>query len=237
MKIITWNCRKGGFERKYLLIKRLGADIIVVPECNNVEISGASRVWVDSDNKKNQGIAVFAFNGYRLVLAEKPLSKGGAFLPVKIYLGKKYICNLLAVWPRSGDKLGYKDYVGKTLFALKKYGAFIKSTPTVVAGDFNSHDQWTSHDDLLSATEGLGLVSAYHEFYMFRPGEEEGTTYYHHYKDSHNKYKSPFHIDYVFIPLIWRRKIQKIKIGSKSTLKNGRPVQSDHLPLIVDINL
>lgn len=236
MRIITWNCKS--FGSKYGLIKRLKADIVVVPECGNVIVAEAtSSVWKDSDNKKNRGIGVFAFNGYRVELAQPAFAKDGIFVPIRIYQEKKFICNLLAVWPRRNKDSVLSGYPAKTIFALNKYSKFISSEKTIIAGDFNSHSQWRDHDKLLSATENLGLVSAYHEWHMIEHGNEKHPTLNFMYRNWRSKDNAPYHIDYIFVPLSWRRKIENIKVGSTSTLKNGRPVGSDHLPLIVDINL
>jgi hypothetical protein len=234
MRVVSWNCRKGDFSSKFKLICRLKPDIVVVPESNDAEVGGANKIWAPIKQGKSYGLGLYAFNGYVLRPIAKPILENGVYVPAKIIRNGEFICNLLGVWSRE-DSGG--SYVKPTIAALNKFSRLIRSGKTIVAGDFNSHAQWLSHSLLLNRTEELGLVSAYHRRYRKEHGDEGEATFFQYFKKSHSIDNDPYHIDYVYIPHDWGKLVRTVKVGSHSTLKNGRPVGSDHLPLIVDFKI
>ena len=76
MRLATWNCGMA-LHRKFDAMLLLQPDIAVICECADPERLqalagspefGAGAVWI-GDNR-NKGLAVFAFNGYAVRLAE-----------------------------------------------------------------------------------------------------------------------------------------------------------------------
>ena len=70
MKLVTWNCN-GALRNKTACIDGLGADILVIQECENPEYSTkASRQWAGEylwhGENKNKGIGVFPRNGNKI---------------------------------------------------------------------------------------------------------------------------------------------------------------------------
>ena len=71
MRLVTWNCSMA-FDRKYQALERLRPDIAVIPECANPDIlrrkdplfKPSDMQWVGVP--PNKGLAVFAFNGFKL---------------------------------------------------------------------------------------------------------------------------------------------------------------------------
>ena len=66
MKIITWNCN-GAFRKKIHLIENLGADILVIQECEDpAQFIGSYSIWAKNylwtGNNKNRGLGVFIQN-------------------------------------------------------------------------------------------------------------------------------------------------------------------------------
>src|SRR5258708_34465719 len=102
MRLVTWNCNTAR-HRKLGALMRLRPDIAIVSECahpDRLEALGAladvsgDPIWVGEN--PNKGLAVFAFNGYRLRLAER-------FHPTLRHIAPIHVsgpteCNLLAVW-------------------------------------------------------------------------------------------------------------------------------------------
>jgi len=76
MRLVAWNCNMA-LHRKFDALRRLEPDIAVVSECaaparltalDALSALGGEPVWIGSNPHK--GLAVFAFNGYAVRLAE-----------------------------------------------------------------------------------------------------------------------------------------------------------------------
>ena len=107
MRLATWNCGMA-LHRKFDAMLRLQPDIAVICECAEPERLqalagsldfGAGAVWI-GDNR-NKGLAVFAFNGYAVRLAEPFYSTLRHVAPV--HVTGPVECNLLAVWAQNGS--------------------------------------------------------------------------------------------------------------------------------------
>jgi len=230
--------------RKFDAMLRLQPDIAVICECAEPkrlqELAGsiglgADTVWI-GDNR-NKGLAVFAFNGYAVRLAEP-------FQPALRYVAPgqvtgPFACNLLAVWAQNGSGgVSRKHQLGPLRRALTKYKAFLAERPTIVAGDFNNNIFWhrpgwrINHANAVATLENLGLASAYHVLRGERQGEETVPTLY--WRDR-KKDGPTYHIDYIFLPAPGLGRVRELAIGTfEDWCGSGL---SDHVPMVVDITL
>jgi endonuclease/exonuclease/phosphatase family metal-dependent hydrolase len=135
--------------------------------------------------------------------------------------------HVLVVWAKQGDRR--PPYAGSLVRGLTAYASFIRSAPTIVLGDFNSNPCFgDSHSEWFRLLDDLGLVSAYHLHTAEAPGRERRSTYFHRATGG-----EPYHIDYCFIPKDWSSRLIRVAVGRKNTWST----LSDHVPLIVDLNL
>ena len=230
--------------RKFDAMLRLQPDIAVICECAEPkrlqELAGsigfgADAVWI-GDNP-NKGLAVFAFNGYAVRLAEPFHATLRHVAPV--HVSGPVACNLLAVWAQNGSGgVSRKHQLGPLRRALSEYRAFVAERPTIVAGDFNNNVLWhrpgwrINHADAVATLEKLGLASAYHVLRGERQGEETVPTLY--WRDR-KKDGPTYHIDYIFLPAPWVGRVRELVIGTfEDWCGSGL---SDHVPMVVDINL
>lgn len=235
MRIVAWNCNMG-FHRKLPSLMELRPDVAVVPECAAPETlskksplaATISNVWIEHKNSK--GLAVFSFGEYAVRRQEPFCNDIHCILPIEVTGPQPF--HLLEVWDFYYAMAGE----GPLLQALKRYRDFLTSAPAVVAGDFNNHPVWdkpgrvNNHSNTVTAMTELGLVSAYHPFNEIGSGEErEPTLYWRNRKRDGPKY----HIDYCFVPKIWTGRLQKVTVGSFDPWIK----LSDHMPLIVDLEL
>jgi len=241
MRLVAWNCNMA-LHRKLDALRLLKPDIAVISECASPErlhalgaldgISG-DPIWIGDNPTK--GLAVLAFNGYRLSLARE-------FYPTLRHLAPVHVtapvtCNLLAVWAQnvSGGNVR-KRQAGPLRRGLAKYRSFLAEAPAIVAGDLNNNVIWhkpgyrINHGLSVAILESYGLVSAYHERMAERQGEESIPTLY--WRDR-KKDGPTYHIDYVFLPRAWLDRIRGFSVGTfEEWCGSGL---SDHVPVVVDV--
>jgi endonuclease/exonuclease/phosphatase family metal-dependent hydrolase len=137
---------------------------------------------------------------------------------------------LLAAWSFHYAPYSKPNQRGPLLDTLARYSDFLRSGPSVVAGDFNNQlsfdrpNRACNHANNLSALRELGLVSAYHTYHGVGQGDERHPTHYWHRRP-----EKAFHIDYCFVPASWN--LQNVQVGEREAWIG----QSDHMPLIVDV--
>lgn len=240
LRIVSWNCEMN-FRKKYAaIVKEYDPDILVIPECENpahkpeaeykkYKEFAVNYQWIPGKND-TKGLGIFAKPGITL----EPLNwkNGGSkyFLPVRV----NDTFNLIAVWAD-------KPYVYKILPYLELNAKNINNQ-TILAGDFNAsveYDRRKKYKDqpcreMIARLKEKGLESAYHHKTGEEPGEETTSTFFLH---KYEKDPYLFFFDYCFLNPDW---LVDIEIGSKE--KWGAPVEvnevsSDHVPLIVDIEI
>jgi exodeoxyribonuclease III len=243
MRLATWNCSMA-LHRKFDAMLRLEPDIAVICECaeparlqalaGSVNF-GANTVWI-GDNR-NKGLAVFAFNGFAVRLAEPFHPTLRHVAPVRI--SGPVECNLLAVWAQNaGGGVTRKHQLGPLRRALTKYKGFLAERLSIVAGDFNNNVFWhrpgwrINHVNAVDSLAKLGLVSAYHELRGERQGSESVPTLY--WRDR-KKDGPTYHIDYVFLPSHLLGRVRHLTVGTYEDWCG--PGLSDHVPIVVDINV
>jgi endonuclease/exonuclease/phosphatase family metal-dependent hydrolase len=231
MRIVTWNCA-GALRRKTAAIDALGADILVVQECENPAASDSAYadwagnyVWTGAI--KHKGVGVFARNGIAIETLGWDGDGLAHFLPVRI--GGRL--DLLAVWTQPVVPSTY-SYIGQFWQYLQRHRAALGSD-SLICGDFNSNAIWDrktrhwNHSDCVRELGQIGLVSLYHVASGEPQGAESQPTFFLHRNPA-----KPFHLDYLFahasqVPPGW------------SGLEVGDPKDwltlSDHMPVIVDL--
>jgi hypothetical protein len=226
MRLATWNCCRGPYDRKSALLDTLGADVSVIQECARPRAESDSLLWF-GDNPR-QGVAVVARGDYRLRRVPRARSVPKYVVPVEVTGPRSFL--LFAVWTKTQQEHCYVEAAVRAVYLYRK---LIASRPTVFMGDVNSNVIWDHqhpedrcHTALVARLAELGLVSAYHTFFDEPHGRETRPTYYFHWKETR-----PFHLDYCFIPKVWVPALRQVRIEPYETWK----AHSDHRPLWVDI--
>jgi hypothetical protein len=230
--------------RKFEAIMRLRPDVAIICECAEPQrlaavgaLNGVNGdpVWI-GDNR-NKGLAVFTCNGYRARLAEPFYPTIRHIAPV--HITGSVACNLLAVWAQNaGAGISRKHQLGPLRRALTKYRTFLTERASIVAGDFNNNVFWhrpgwrINHANAVASLAKLGLVSAYHELRgEMQGGESVPTLYWRDRKKDGPRY----HIDYIFLKAQMLAQVSELAVGSyEDWCGSGL---SDHVPLVVDLNL
>jgi exonuclease III len=226
MRIATWNCCRGSLAKKFPLLNRFSPDIAVIQECSKPQQENDQCLWF-GDNPR-QGIAIVARDPYRL----RPLPHFSDVpkyaVPIEIVSQDPFI--LLAIWSKGRQKYSYVEAVVR---AVEIYRDVLATAPSVVIGDFNSNAIWdddysseSSHSALVAKLAGIGMVSCYHEYFKLPHGREQHPTHYFRWNE-----KTPYHIDYAFVPQKWSHKIKRVTVGSYKEWKDS----SDHRPLILEM--
>jgi endonuclease/exonuclease/phosphatase family metal-dependent hydrolase len=228
MRLVTWNARRGAFDRKASLLDHLRADIAVVPEIAAPANESPQRLWF-GDNRK-QGLAVLAREPYCLRRLPELPDAPKYVVPIAVEGPRAF--TLFAVWTLGKQA---KPYVEAAALAIDMYEPAFASSPVVMMGDFNSNSIWNKHHPptlnhaaMVGRLERLGLVSAYHYHRRLEHGAEpklDHTFYLYGHEDK------SYHIDYCFLPRSWAKEIDQVSIGNF----NDWQAHSDHRPLIVSL--
>jgi len=159
MRIISWNCHYGFDKNKPKAIKKLEADILVIPECRNKDMKNYSldekhRDWYgDQKEAKNRngkiieekdlGIGIFWNEGITLIKLpefENICKNEKTFryvVPYKVE-GKFKSFTLVAVWTKA-EPYYYDRNVIEAVSYYKSKGLF--NNNTIIIGDYNTFDK------------------------------------------------------------------------------------------------
>ena len=236
MRIVTWNCN-GAFRKKFNSITSLNADILVIQECENPELSkddlykkwASNYLWI-GDNK-NKGLGVFCKPNIKI----KKLNWSNTYIDhtVKYFLpcsiNEEF--TLLGLWAHHNNSPNF-GYIGQ----FWKYFQINHSNfnNIMIAGDLNSNaiwdqwDRWWNHTDVINSLSIKGIKSVYHLVKNESQGKETIPTFY-----LQRKLEKPYHIDYFFISDNFQDKLQKFEIKEE----NEWLEVSDHRPLFMDISI
>ena len=233
MKLVTWNCQ-GAFRKKYARIARSTPDLAVIQECEHpdklkwkgVLPPPTSQLWFGEN--ANRGLGIFSWNN----LEFKPDASYDPSIhycvPIKVSGACSF--NLLAVWAmeHTDPRL---SYIAQVNLAIIAYRSFIQETDTFLMGDLNSNPHQDplarlgSHDWVVRSLADLDMVSAYHYFYRETQGKESQSTFF-----MNRKVEQPFHLDYIFLPRRWLKRLAKVRIGNPQVWLK----YSDHCPVFLE---
>lgn len=233
MRLATWNCRVGAFRRKAARIAPLRPDILVVPECEDLD----SLLFVDGDPKPTfthraglpqftRGVGLFSYGTASVTPVELPRERL-VFFDLYEVSTKGQAFRLGAVWTTATeDKARTYRQVHD---ALEPHRDLLAEGDVVLLGDFNNNASYGKPwGELLEAMEPFDLISAYHTFFAEDFGKETRPTYFHRAKE-----KSQFHVDYCFLPRSWASRIARVTVGAHEDWCDV----SDHVPLVVDLSI
>lgn len=228
LRIVAWNCNMAAHTKLDALLA-LKPDVLVLSECAAPDVRAARPLYLAASSHcwtgtyPIKGVAVFGFGDYTVEAVAPATSSGHHAVAVRVRGPISF--NLLGLWTQGQ---GIRAYVESAQAALRDHDEFLRSAPSVVAGDFNSNAAWDKttkggHTNLVAMLDELGLVSAYHWRHGEVPGAESTATFF-----QNQKVEQPFQIDYVFIPKSW---------APECGVEVGEPERwlrlSDHLPVIV----
>jgi exodeoxyribonuclease-3 len=249
VKIVTWNCN-GGFRKKLRDADSLGADLLLIQECENpafhpghYQTWAGDYLWAGTD--KNRGIGVFPRNGARISALdwqgkfsisgfERPhQSQSWSTADLKLFLPFKVndTLTILGVWTKGSNSEAF-GYIGQFWKYLQIHDSELAHPGTMIIGDFNSNaiwdkpDRWWSHSTVVAELAQLNIHSLYHHSSGELQGSESEPTFY-----LHRNRQKPYHIDFAFV---------SGDLLSSSSIAVGKAADwlhvSDHMPVIVMVN-
>ena len=229
MKIVTWNC-KMKFREDSKRILPLQPDILIVPECENFNLSDQSDSHWIGDNQ-SKGLGVFTFNGFKIELHKDYTNNYKYMLPLVISRESESY-HVMGVWTKKvGDKKkGHENYIRQFQLSLHHYDAFLSHDNVIVCGDFNSNLIWkrtgidNDHQEVLDHLSNKNIYSSYHHFYQEEQGKESLPTYYHYHQQ-----ERPFHIDFCFLSQPLMKTLHSVEVGKFEDWMD----LSDHVPMIL----
>jgi endonuclease/exonuclease/phosphatase family metal-dependent hydrolase len=235
LRLVTWNCRIGGFRYKAAQVAQLRPDLLAVQEVEPLEqvmVFGGQHQPTYRDRLGDpafprRAIGVFSYTGLeiRAVDQEAPLYSFRRCVARRADLE----FNVIAVWTAAtNDKATAYRQAHEGIEAHRDW---IRERPTVLLGDLNDNASYrgTRWTDLMALLQPLGLFSAYHAFYSEAPGSETQPTHFYRGVET-----ARFHVDYCFLPAEWRSRIEDVIVGA--FLPSWKKT-SDHVPLVVDLDL
>jgi hypothetical protein len=217
------------FLRKSESIMALKPDVLVIQEISQRDIAAINppfSYWVG--NYVHKGSAVLGFGDHEYSIDPSYTDAIPWYIPLRI---NDVPLNILAVWAYWVSRS--RRYVRLTHEAVTHYQKFLSVGHTIIAGDFNSNSVWDaehgelSHSNLNKKFEILGIESAYHYHKKELHGKELTPTQYQ-YRHVHEGY----HLDYMYVSK------ELLPASTFSVLDMSIYLKmSDHMPLVLDINL
>jgi endonuclease/exonuclease/phosphatase family metal-dependent hydrolase len=234
MKLVTWNCRIGGFRTKAKYLATLRPDVLAVQEVEPIDYTvlfAGDCQPIFRDRRADpayprRAIGLFSYTDTKL----KAVDESEPMYSFRRYEARRgdLLFNVVAVWPwqTKSSKTAYRQ----AHEGLSRHASWIGERPTVILGDFNANASFKGNNwkDLVDLLKPHGLVSAYHGYFKEAFGKETKPTHFHRGNQT-----APFHLDYCFLPETWARRIKKVEVGTYADWHE----RSDHAPLVVDLDL
>jgi exodeoxyribonuclease-3 len=250
MKIVTWNCN-GALRNKTQEIDRLGADILIIQECENpAESTEKYQMWAGSNylwvgESRHKGVGVFPKNRNTVeslnwkgdfkisgLLSE---SRALNWSTNDLRLFMPFIVNdeltILGVWTKADKSNEIFGYIGQFWKYLQIHRDVLSKARTLVVGDFNSNsiwdkpERWWNHSDVIKELRDIELESVYHFQLQESQDKETKPTFFL----QRNRDK-PYHIDYIFASSDLLNNCE-LEVGQHD---DWLPF-SDHMPLCLSI--
>jgi exonuclease III len=256
MKIVSWNCHYGFDGKKPETIKKYGADILVIPECREMDMKGsgydekhhdwygdhkeATDTLGNINKEKDLGIGIFWKDGIRISLKQEwkdDLRHNSDFrylVPYKVE-GNFETFTLIAVWTKNKtDVSDPLDYVQKAHAAVDRYKSIgLLKGHVILIGDFNSNDIWNdryrkewNHSALVEKLGEIGIKEC------FFPLEKNKYHTFYYYRNNEEFWVVD---DYCFAS-VDIAKSAKLSVPDSARVKRWNGL-SDHCPIIVDFDL
>ena len=235
LRLVTWNCRIGGFRYKAAHVAQLRPDLLAVQEVEPLEqvlVFGGEhqptyRDRVGDPAFPRRAIGLFSYTGLdiRAVDLEAPLPAFRRYVARKADLE----FNVIATW--TADTNDRATRYRQAHQGIEAHRDWIRERPTVLLGDLNDNASYkgTRWTDFMALLQPLGLFSAYHHFYSEAPGSETRPTHFYRGVET-----ARFHLDYCFLPAEWLSRIEDVTVGAFSP---SWKTISDHVPLTVDLDV
>jgi exonuclease III len=232
MRLATWNCN-GAFRRKLDQAEALGADILVIQECEDPSQSAtAYRDWAGDyawiGYGKHKGLGIFPRRGQSIERLDWAQEQGGLFLPVRV----DGDLTVLGVWTLGRKTSGQYSYIAQFWHHLQLNRHRLNHR-TVICGDLNSNQIWDAtrkkrnHSDCVRELGEAGFRSLYHLANAEAQGAESQPTFF-----LHRSSLKPYHIDYVFAhDALLEGRAPTVHIGSRADWIGA----SDHMPMVVEL--
>lgn len=225
------------FRKKAGLILKYEPDILIIPECEALEMITfdesvpipTSKFWYGGKNH-NKGLGIFTFSDYKVKLLKAHNPDLKTILPLRVQ--GKINFNLIAIWANNPSDPNYR-YIGQVWKAVNYYQKLL-SKPSILIGDFNSNTIWDkpkrayNHSSVVDFLQKKNIHSAYHAFFNQKQGKERHSTHYWHKDKDRN-----FHIDYCFASASFIDNLKNVEVGTYRKWID----YSDHTPLMITFNL
>ncbi len=240
MRFVTWNCAQK-FREKCVHVVPLQPDILTVQEVERFAkypaLKGDPRFTFrdraeDALNNR-RGIGVFSCTETgALITPVDADAPNHSFRRYRVAHPSRPF-QVIAVWTAPSSLLPRREWYMQAHRGMAEHMTWIRATPTVVMGDFNNNASFRAGDwaGLQALMEQAGLVSVFHHCHAKEFGKEESPTYYHWRRLN----DSAQHIDYIFVPRPWLDRIERLEVGVHAEW--CRKGMSDHVPLIMDVNI
>lgn len=226
MRVVTWNCRSG-FAHKRPALLALNPDVAVVPEAGR-GVPGTS-AWVG--DLPHKGLAVVVPRG--VCSAPAPVAAAARWGLTQDVTVDPVAFGVLGIWTVPATPRPSHPYIAAARALLASHAAWIRSKPTIVAGDFNVSGQSNAREMpalMAEICDRFDLKSAWHDHTGERVGAESAPTLWWR-----GKPEAGFHCDFVFVPRAWS--VTAVRIGSYADWgAEGLAHRSDHAPVIVDLD-
>src|ERR1022692_3301236 len=99
MRLATWNCCAGPLVKKLAALRRLDADVVVVPECPRLPALSPRELWFGTN--PNKGLAVIASSRFELSPIEIAPDIPRYVIPIQVRGPRPFL--LIAVWAQKAD--------------------------------------------------------------------------------------------------------------------------------------
>ncbi len=239
MKFITWNCCRA-FKNKHVYLLSHNPDLLIIPECEKPEKIKKEfyhqSVWV-GDNE-NKGLGIFSLNNIDIQRHESYCNEYRYVVPVVVSNPESNnSINLIAIWSQNNKEDRNRRYIGEVYSALSYYENLLKS-PVIIAGDFNWNIKMDcdadaplrgTFADVRDLLEQHNIHSMYHSYNNLDFGtEKKDPTFFLTFNE-----QKAYHTDYIFASADIIDKIKSFSVGKYA---DWRPLKSDHMPLIAELD-